>query len=365
MAWSPLQYVLGFAELGHDVYYLEDSDDYPSCVNPVTGLIDTDPVYGLTFADEAFNRLGMGTRWAYYDAHADKWHGPVGARMLELCRTADVLLNVAALNPLRPWMDKIPHKVMIDGESVFTQLRHLTKPADRLRAEQHTAFFTLAENYGKDGCTVPSDGFPWLTTRHPIALSAWPEMPGRPKGKFTSVLSWESVPPIEYKGLYYGMKSTAFDNYRSLPELVGPVFDLAISNCPRDFFSEDGWRIRTGLEMRSVVRDPWSYQNFIRDSKGEFCINRHGFAVTWSGWFAERSIAYLATGRPVMALDTGFSAVLPTGDGLFAFASPDAVRDAVENIESAYEYHCHKARELAVEYFDAKKVLSAMLDRLN
>lgn len=364
MAWSPLQYVLGFAALGHDVYYLEDSDDYCSCYDPAAQMTGTDPTFGLGFARDIFDRLGMGDRWAYHDAHTQSWHGPAGGRMIELCATADLLVNLAALNPIRPWLAQIPQRVMVDGESVFTQLRHLTKPNDRRSAEQHSHFFTFAENYGRDGCTMPEDGFTWHATRHPIALEAWPLTPGMRAGRFTSVLSWDSVPPVEYAGSYYGMKSTAFEEYLDLPGRVGPVFELAASRAPREMLLDKGWFVPTDAQMNTIVRDPWTYQQFIHGSKGEFCINRHGFVATRSGWFSERSAAYMATGRPVLSLDTGFSNVLPTGEGLFAFSSPQQVHDAIAMIDRDYEHHCRMARRIAEEYFDAGKVLQAMLNVL-
>ena len=151
-------------------------------------------------------RPGFADRWAYYDSHTATWMGPCADRIVALYREADLLLNVSALNRLRPWALDVPIRVLIDGEAVFTQIRHLVDPRASERARLHTAFFTFAENYGKTKCTVPDDGLPWRTTRHPIALDAWPVATARPYGQFTSILNWDSIPANEYDGVKHGMK---------------------------------------------------------------------------------------------------------------------------------------------------------------
>src|SRR5712691_4861573 len=114
LAWHHLQYVLGLAALGHDVWFIEDSDDYPSCYDPARNVTDTHPSYGLRFASRAFERLGLGERWAFYDAHSLSWHGPCAKRAPTLCATADLLLNLSGVNPLRSWFCEIPARALVD-----------------------------------------------------------------------------------------------------------------------------------------------------------------------------------------------------------------------------------------------------------
>src|SRR5690349_21052672 len=121
--WHHLQYVLGLQALGHDVYFLEDSDDFESCYDPATHEFTSDPTSGLAFAGRVFARAGLSDRWAYHDAHTATWHGPAGPKALELCRTADVCLNVSGINPLREWQMDIPIRVLIDTDPAFTQIR--------------------------------------------------------------------------------------------------------------------------------------------------------------------------------------------------------------------------------------------------
>lgn len=363
MAWSDLHYLMGLASLGHDVYFVEDSDDYPSCYDPERGIMDTDPTYGLQFATRIFKRVGLGDRWAYYDAHTSCWHGPCANHILSICATADVVLNFSGVNPLRPWLMSIPARVFIDKDPVFTQIRHLTDSCALNLAKQHTAFFTFGENISGDRSTIPQDGLPWQATRHPIFLDAWFATPGLAQGKFTTVMLWDSYPAREYNGQHYGMKSDSFMPYIDLPEKVGHIFELAVGSpmVPHALLREKGWEVR---DPREPTLDPWTYQRYIQQSKAEFSVAKHGYVVSRSGWFSERSAAYLATSRPVLVQETGFSDWLPTGAGVIPFNTPEEALAGINEVNSRYDFHALAARVVAQEYFDARKVLSQLLDRI-
>ena len=361
MIWHHLQYVMGLIRLGHDVYFVEDSHDYPSCYDPTRHVTDTDPTYGLKFTARAFEKVGLGDRWAYYDAHTSQWFGPGAGRISDFFLTADLLLNLSAVNPLRPWLAEIPVRALIDTDPVFMQIRHLTDPASRNLALQHTAFFSFGENIGLNRSTSPQDGFPWQATRQPVVMDAWPVTPGPSKGHFTTVMQWNIYPAREHNGRRYGMKSDSFGPYMDLPETIGPVFELAIGSpsAPCDLLRSKGWMIRSSLE---AARDPWTYQRYIRQSRAEFSVAKHGYVVSRSGWFSERSAAYLASGRPVLVQETGFSDWLQTKSGVIAFNTPDEVRAGIEEINSRYEHHCRAAREIVESYFDARKVLPRLIE---
>jgi hypothetical protein len=348
MAWHHLQYVLGLIRLGHDAWFVEDSDDYPGCYDPARHVVDTDPSYGLAFAADAFERLGIRERWAYHDAHGGGWMGPAASRALEVCRSADLVLNLSGVNPLRPWLAEVPRRALVDTDPVFTQLRHLYDAGARAGAALHTHF-------------VPDDGFPWRPTRQPIVLDAWPVTPGRPEGRFTTVMQWDSYPAREHAGRRYGMKSESFAPYLDLPARTGRRFEIALGSesAPRDRLRGHGWALRDPL---SVTRDPWTYQRYLRGSKAEFSVAKHGYVAARSGWFSERTAAYLASGRPALVQDTGFSAWLPTGAGLLAFSSPDEAAAGVEEIDGRYAFHCRAAREAAERCFGSGAVLTELLE---
>jgi hypothetical protein len=361
LAWHHLQYVMGLAQLGHDVYFLEDSDDYPSCYDPGRHVTDKNPAYGLRFATRAFARIGLGRRWAYFDAHTSRWFGPCADSIRDVCSSADLLLNVSGVNPLRPWLTEVPVRAFVDTDPVFTQVRHLTKPDARYLASQHTSFFTFGENVGHWGSTIPNDGFPWQPTRQPVVLDVWPVTPGCPQGKFTTVLQWESYPAAELDGVRYGMKAEGFRPYINLPEKTGAILELAVGgpSAPRVLLANRGWVVRNPLEL---TRDPWTYQRYIQQSKAEFSVAKHGYVVTRSGWFSERSAVYLASGRPVVVQETGFSAWMHTGLGAIGFSTPDEALAGIEEITRRYDLHYRAAREIAEEYFDARKVLHHLVE---
>jgi hypothetical protein len=363
MAWSDLHYFMGLTALGHQVYFIEDSGDSPwCCYDPSRNTTDTDPSYGLQFAKDIFAKIGLPDRWAYYDAHASRWTGPCADRVHHIFASADLMLDLGGVNALRPWLLDIPIRVLIDKDPLFTQIGHINDPKKIEQAAQHTGFFSLGENFGRAGCTIPADGLPWQPTRHPIFLDYWPALPSHPKGMLTTVMLWDSYRSVEYQGVHYGMKSDSFQAFLELPASVGPIFELAAGgpSAPRDLLASKQWRTQDPLE---VACDPWLYRQYIERSKAEFTVAKRGYVVSWSGWFSERSAAYLASGRPVVTQETGFSEWLEAGIGVIPFTSlPEAVA-AIEDLDCRYEDHCERAREIAVDYFDSRKILPRLIER--
>jgi hypothetical protein len=362
LVWHHLQYVMGLARMGHDVCFLEDSGDTPwCCYDPSRDVTDADPTFGLGFADRAFQAGGIRDRWAYHNAHTGRWHGPLAEYAVDRCRKATLLLNLSGANRLRPWTRTIPHRVLIDTDPVFTQIRHLTDADRRQNAEQHTAFFSFAENIRR-GASIPNDGFPWQPTRQPIVLDAWPVVDPPDTGRFTTVMQWDSYAAREHEGRRFGMKSNSFVPYLSLPGRVGPLFEIAVGGtAAAQVLGNHGWAVRNPIK---AIGDPLGYQRFLQHSKAEFTVAKHGYVVSRSGWFSERSAAYLASGRPVVTQDTGFSDWIPTGNGLLAFTSADEAAQSVNDVIERYEHHRRAARALAESHFDSTDVLQHLVDRV-
>lgn len=363
MAWHHLQYLLGLKRLGHDVYFVEDSDDYPSCYDPSRGVTDTDPEYGLRFAADTLARLGLAEIWAYYDAHSQRWLGPCAGRTSRLFQSTDLVLNVSGVNPLRPWFQNVPIRVLIDTDPLFTQLRHLTEPAALEQATRHSHFCSFGENIARGTSRVPTDGLPWQATRQPVVLDAWPITVGRPQAPFTTVMQWDSYSTRNYDGQRYGMKAASFGPYEDLPRRTSEMLEIALgsSRAPRSRLAAAGWTIRNPL---TIANDPWAYQRYIQESKAEFSVAKEGYVASHCGWFSERSTAYLASGRPVVVQDTGFSAWLPTGLGVLAFETPGAAQEAIREVSGDYDRHCKAARAIAEEFFDSRRVLSHLLESI-
>jgi hypothetical protein len=368
MAWHHLQYVLGLHRLGHDVIFVEDSDWYDSCYDPSVDAMTADPKYGLDFATRAFDRVGLTGRLAYYDQHSDRWLGPLGPDAAEALRGIDLLIDLSAVNPVRSWWDAIPVRILVDTDPAFTQLRHLQEDAaaEGAAAEgaaRYTHFFSFGHNIGRPGCRVPDDGRPWQPTRQPVVLDAWPLTPGPARGAWTTLMQWDSYPERRHEGVVYAMKSASFQPYMDLPRRApGRRLALAVGNpsTPRATLAGHGWEL---LDPLPISADPWTFQAFVQESRGEFSVAKAGYVVSRSGWFSERSTGYLASGRPVVVQDTGFSDWLPTGEGLFGFSAVEEAVAALDAVEGDYAAHCVAARRLAETYFDHRVVLEGLLEQ--
>jgi len=364
MTWHYLNYVVGLQRLGMEVLFLEDSDDYASCYDPERHLVSNDPTYGLAYAGAVLERVNLEEQWAYFDAHTAAWHGPRAGDALHFARSADMLINISGVNPVRDWMLQIPVRVLIDTDPAFTQVKHLQDAGARQRAQSFTHYFTFGENFGQPACDVPEDGFDWKPTRQPVVLDLWrKEAPLRESAPFTTVMQWDSYKELRHDGRVYGMKSASFSPYFDLPRHTTTPLEIALGSrdAPRAQLKENGWGIRDPLE---ISQTPWTYQAYILRSAGEFAVAKDAYVRTNSGWFSERSACYLAAGRPVILQDTGFSRHLPTGSGLFAFANPEQAVEALDRCASDLRAQAKAAREVARESFDPATILNCLLNAL-
>lgn len=363
LVWHHLQYMLGLAALGHDVLFLEDSDDYAACYDPSSGAVGTDPTYGLAFIKSTFEAVGLGDRWAYFDAHLKGWHGPAADTLRSGEFHADLLLNVSGINPLRDWTASVPRRVLIDTDPTFTQVRHLTDAGAHSLASRHTHFFSFGENFGKVGCSIPDDGFDWRATRQPVSLAHWREHAPNPDAAYSTVMQWDSYKVVQHDGREFGMKSSSFPPYMDLPSRSVRRFQIAMGSAtaPRAVLSEHGWQL---LDPLAITRDAWAYQQFIADSRAEFSVAKAGYVDSRSGWFSERSAGYLASGRPVVVQDTDFGKWLSCDDGVLMFSTPEEALAQLARLDRDYAMHCRAARHVANEYFSADRVLSSLIEEV-
>ena len=366
VTWPYLQYVLGLHQMGHDVYYLEDSGDTRyACYDPERNAVDTDPSYGLQYAQRVFGQVGLAEKWAYYDYHQQQWQGPLASKVMDKIAGADLLLNLSGANPIRPWLAEVPRRVLVDPDPAFTQVDILTDPGKRQFAAQHTDFFTFATNIGNVTCKMPDDGFSWQPTRQPVCLDAWKIVPSPPSAPWTTVMQWDSYQVRDYLGQTYGMKSWSFQPFIRLPQwLPHETFELALGNAKSSAgqLRQGGWRVVNPLVP---TRTPWTYQQYIQASKGEWSVAKHGYVVSHGGWFSERSTGYLASGKPVVVQETGFSEVIETGRGLLTFRTAEEAVEAIQEVNKDYVFHCKEARRLVEENFEATQVLETLLNNVS
>jgi glycosyltransferase involved in cell wall biosynthesis len=128
-----------------------------------------------------------------------------------------------------------------------------------------------------------------------------------------------------------------------------------------DALRDNGWLL---LDPSRVARTPADYNEFVRGSKGELGVAKSGYVISRCGWFSDRSACYLASGRPVVAQDTGFAGAVPTGEGLLVFSTVEEAAVAIEDVRHDYARHARAAREIAAEHLDSDRVLARLLECL-
>lgn len=362
LVWHHLQYVLGLKKLGHEILFLEDSDNYPSCSSPLNPELTTDASYGLRFIQRIFNDFNLTDCWSYYDEHTNTWFGLSKTKALAFCKKAAAVINISGINPVRSWWAKVTNRILIDTDPVFTQIRHLTKKHDNAVAQHHTAYFSFGENVGKINCGIPNDGFKWKPTRQPVFLDAWKTSYTNKVDKWTTVMQWDSYNEQIYNEKIFGMKSVSFEPFYNLPaRLVQERFELALGIADpvvSSVLQKSGWKLINSL---TPTKTPWTYQQYIRHSKGEWSVAKHGYVVSNSGWFSERSACYLASGKPAIVQETGFSQNIPTGKGLLSFTNVEECIEMVNCINKDYKFHCIQARKIAIEQFASDLILKKLL----
>ncbi|MBI3943419.1 MAG: hypothetical protein HY326_10440, partial [Chloroflexi bacterium] len=187
---------------------------------------------------------------------------------------------------------------------------------------------------------------------------------GNPE-RFTTIASWRGpYGPVHYGGKTFGLKVHEFRRFIQMPELASQAFEIALNIHPADgkdlrLLQQHGWQI---VDPRVVAPDPNAFRSYVQTSGAEFSVAQGIYVDTHSGWFSDRTVRYLASGKPVLVQDTGFSQNLPVGEGLLAFRTLEQAVSGAAQIGRDYERHCRGAREIAAAYFDSDKVLSKLIE---
>jgi hypothetical protein len=361
MTWHYLQYLVGLARLGHDVYYLEDMADHPS--SPADKWSATDCTFNVEYLSDVMSRFGLGDRWAYCFYMGPQWFGLSNEKRRAVLQSADLLINVSGSLAQPQNYRQVRRLAYVDTDPVFNQLKFvLGNQTIRNQIDAHDIHFSFGERFSK---AVPATGHRWRPTRQPILLSEWhPAMPQRKV--FTTVMNWMvRSKPLVYDGQTYGQKDAEFMRFLELPKQVAPaVMELALTLGkeridPRGQLVEKGWHV---VDPQQVCPTYGSYRRYIESSLAEWSVAKNGYVLGQSGWFSERSACYLAAGRPVVVQDTGFSAVLPVGEGLLPFRTMEEAVAAIQEVVAHYPRHAEAARAIAEEYFDSDKVLPQLIE---
>ena len=362
--WLYLNWLSGLAKLGHEVWYAEDDTVWP--YDPERQTVTDDCTYAAKHIGRCLQRIGLEGRWAFRLAgRRDKCFGLSETRLDDLYRSCDALLNIVGATDLREEHMGAPLRVYVETDPVTAELRLANGDAHTREAfANHHVIVTYGENYGAPDCGVPLNGIKYKTTRQPVDLDLWPFAYDPSAPYFTTIGNYrQNGGDVEYNGqLYHWSKHHEFAKFVDLPRRTTAQFELALNvDLPEDLslLESHGWRVVRPLEMSLDVFG--AYPNYFRNSRGEFTVAKDQNVRLRSGWFSERDACYLACGKPVVAQDTGFTNVLPTGKGLFAFKTQEQALAAIEEVDRDYSRHCHLARAIAEEYFRAQRVAARLL----
>jgi hypothetical protein len=344
-AWAVLQYALGLRSLGHEVLLLEEVDD-------------------SRFAAAAARLGAIATAFRLRSGLVGRPSGRVAGVTRSALDGADLLLNLSGVLRDDDLLARPALRAYVDLDPGFTQLWH--DDGVDLGLDRHDRLVTIGMRLGAHDCPVPVGDRSWVTTPQPIALEHWPLAAAPAAEALTTVGHWRSYGSLHRDGIHYGQKAHALRPLLDVPARANARFRLALAIHPdevadRAALERHGWQLADPL---AVAGTPSSYRDFVRGSWAEFGLTKLGYVASRCGWFSDRSLCYLASGRPVIAHDTGFGAWLPTGEGVIPFTTADDVAAGVEALRSSYERHRRAARALAEDVFRADRVLGRLLECL-
>lgn len=370
--WERMSWVIGLRQLGYDVYFIEQIASN-ACVagnGAVTTFADSVNLDWFRYVTDWF---GIADRSSLVYAGGTECVGMPWTRLLEVAESTDLLVNLSGHLTLAPLLERIRCKAYIDVDPGFTQFWH-ADPNIPFQLEGHDFYFTIGENIGSPDCGIPTSNIRWRPIRQPIVLSDWPVTVAERHHRFTTIASWRGAfGPVQFDGRTYGLKVHEFRKYLALPHQIansradGSTFEIALdidSRDARDLASlgDNGWLIR---DPQAVAGDPAAFRRYVQESGAEFSVAQGIYAETNSGWFSDRTVRYLASGKPVLVQETGFSRNIPAARGLVAFRSLDEAVQGVESIVADYADHCQAAREIAEVYFDSDRILARLMEEID
>lgn len=361
LVWMVLQYVLGLRRLGHEVLLLEPlaaSDLLPAGSSLAASA-------NAAYFRRVVGDFGLGGAAALVLADSDQTVGVGWDCLRSRAAEADLVVDIAGGLAGFSFLEGVPARLYLDVDPGFTQLWHAVEGID-MRFAGHTHFATVGLTFETSEPPVPRCGIDWIATPPPVVLDEWPFANGLERESLTTVANWRGYGSIEANGRLYGQKAHSVRRFIDLPRRAGPRFELALAIHPEEFsdleaLAANGWRL---TDPRSVSGSPAAYRRYVQGSRGELGIAKSGYVEARCGWFSDRSVCYLASGRPVIAQETGFSDALPVGAGLFAFETAEDVEEALEELARDYEGQRRAARAVAEEHFGSDGVLRRLLERV-
>ena len=352
--WVYLQWALGLRALGCDVIWLEQID-------PADPVEETRR--NVTILRERLARWDLANALAFTTPAGAAPPGDVatGALDFETAAQADLLLNLWHSLPAEV-VRRFRRSALIDTDPGLLQT-WMTNGS--VKVAPHDIYFTIGETVGTPRALFPDCGLQWIYTPVPVFLPEWPAMPPEGAAAYTTVAHWWGG-KFEHDGTtFWNEKRVAFLDYLELPARARVRLEVAVclaqcfDEC-RQLMEPHGWRVREAWDVSSTLE---AYRAYIQRSRGEFSCAKPAYVRLETAWISDRTLCYLASGRPAVVQHTGRSKFLPDGEGLFRFRSLDEAAAALCAAEADYEYHCRQARALVEEHFDARRVVARVLER--
>jgi len=367
LSWA-LQYLSGFKDLGHEVYLVEKFVHDDSCFDLFNQKMTNDCRSGIKIVSELLARFGLENNWCFV-SHDDQYYGMTKQEVESLFKEADLYIENGSHEA---WNEELSFShaktVFIDVDPVLTQINwhYRKKKAIPYPVPDFDFYFTIGLNIGQPGNIIPTGDISWKYLFNPVNTKLFSHSLPDVNAPFSTIMNWKSysAKPNLY-GVAYGHKEDEFSKFQDLPSRVCTPMEVALANIPdnKDKELEDlGWKVRHAQDVTYTYD---IFQNYLKNVKGEFSVVKNMYAATSSGWFSDKSAAFLASGRPVVLQETGFSRHLPVGEGLFAVNDVSEAKEAIDMIERDYHRHSKKAREIAHEFLDTEKVLGQLLNEIN
>lgn len=360
-AWTRLSWALGFRRLGYDVRFVEQISP-STCVNRAGVHCAVDDSINLAYFVAVTRQFGLNATLV-----VEGEHRTIGGSLEELTDTAssaDMLVNISGHLTIDTLKTRFRKRVFIDLDPGYTQFWHAQGLADD-RLRDHHFHFTVGENIGLPFCAIPAGDILWRPLRQPVVLDEWPvvESAATPI-RFTTIASWRGpLGRVQHGDTMFGVKAHEFRKFASLPSRTAHRFEIALDADPADrgdveLLRGHGWTV---VDPVSVACDPNAFRAYVQRSSAECSVAQGIYVETESGWFSDRTVRYLASGKPALVQDTGWSRNLPAGRGVIPFRTLDEAVSGAERIAADYVDQARAARVMAEEFFDSSIVLAPLI----
>ena len=351
-AWTRISWAASFASLGFDVWLVERLPSGPP------------GEAALAWAGSIVGAHGFGGRTAVLGAGDEILLGPPADEVRAALASASVLLDIGGHMGTAGIARDAKVKVFLDDDPGFTQLWEASgSPGSRLA--DHDIHLTYGVNIGRPGCPVPTVGRRWHPVLPPVVLDEWPVAAPVSGAPFTTVATWRSpFGAVHHGGATYPQKHHEFRRVMALPAMVDADFEIALAIDPgdeRDLLAlrRAGWRV---VDPSRIVADTSAYRAFVQSSAAEFSAAQGVYVHARSGWVSDRTVGYLASGRPALVQDTGASTAVPVGEGLVTYRTLDEAAAQANRLLEDPEAHGRAARALAEEFFDGGRIAAQVCE---